>query len=168
MYSEPAEAFKVLEDQRWFLCSLFVSQLVDQASHFVTGSVRQARAGTHGEVRLVGLLGSYYETMHPAFLLLVMALYRWNEWQLEKVVSAIRSALTAEIRYLHATVDERNRIVAELGRAMAPDCIPASLRAFVPGGDGYRWKPDFEVVERLRMAAMGVIEEASGQSMLTS
>jgi len=160
MYSEPAEAFRALEDQQWFLCSLFVSQLVDQASHCVTGSVRQTRAGTLGEVRLVGLLGSYYDTMHPSFLLLVLGLHRWSDRGEEKVANGIKSALTAEIRYLHGTMDERNRILAELGRAMAVDAVPTSLRAFVPRGDDYRWKPDFEVLERLRVAAANVIEQA--------
>jgi len=76
MYSEPANAFRSLDDQRWFLCSLFASQLVGQACHCVTASVRQMRAGTLGQVRLVGLLGSYYNTMHPSYLLLLLGLYR--------------------------------------------------------------------------------------------
>jgi len=97
-----------------------------------------------GEVRLVGLLGSYYDTMHPSFLLLVLGLHRWSDRGEEKVANGIKSALTAEIRYLHGTVDERRRIIAELGRAMAVDAVPTSLRAFVPNGDDYGWKPDFE------------------------
>src|SRR6185437_15366664 len=76
MYSQPARAFELLEDQCWFLCSLFSAQLVDQASHSATGTVRPVRAGTRGEIRLVGLLGSYWQTMHPAYLLLVLSLYR--------------------------------------------------------------------------------------------
>jgi len=43
---------------------------------------------------------------------------------------------------------------------MAVDAVPASLPAFVPNGDDYRWKPDFEVVEKLRVAAADVIEQA--------
>ncbi len=157
MYSEPANAFRSLDDQRWFLCSLFASQLVDQACHCVTGSVRQMRAGTLGRVRLVGLLGGYYNTMHPSFLLLLLGLYRLSKHGEERVANGIRAALTAEIRYLHGTMDERSRIVAEIGRAMAASSIATSLRAFVPNGDDYKWKPDFEVVERLRMAVVGVM-----------
>jgi hypothetical protein len=46
MYSEPTRAFALLGNQGWFLCSLFSAQLVDQASHCATGTVRSVRAGT--------------------------------------------------------------------------------------------------------------------------
>ena len=158
MYSEPANAFRSLDDQRWFLCSLFASQLIDQACHCVTGSVRQMRAGMPGQVRLVGMLGSYYDTMHPSFLLLLLGLYRLPVHHEEQIANGIRAALTAELRYMHATADERSRILAELRRAIAVDSTPTSLRASLPNGDDYKWTPNFEVVEKLRAAAASVVE----------
>ena len=160
MYSEPANAFRSLDDQRWFLCSLFASQLVDQACHRVTGSVHQMRAGTLGKIRLVGLLGSHYNTMHPSFLLLLLGLYRFPMHDEERVANGIKAALTAELRYMHASADERRRILAELRHAIAVESTPTSLRAFLPNGDDYKWKPNFEVVEKLRESAAAVVEQA--------
>jgi len=157
-YSEPANVFSSLGDQRWFLCSLFASQLVDQACHCVTGSMRQMRAGTLGQVRLVGLLGSYCDTMHPSYLLLLLGLYRLPMYHEERVANGIQAALTAELRYMHATADERSRILAGLQRAISVDATPTSLRAFLPNGDDNKWKPNFEVVEKSRAAAAAVVE----------
>jgi hypothetical protein len=157
MYSEPANAFSLLDNQRWFLCSLFASQLVDQACHCVTGSVRQMRAGTLGQVRLVGLLGGYYNAVHPSFLLLLLGLYRLHMHEEERVANGIRAALAIELRYMHATADERRRILAELRRAIAVASTPTSLRAFLPNGDDNKLKPNLDVVEKLRVAAASVV-----------
>jgi hypothetical protein len=160
MYSEPANAFRSLGDQHWFLCSLFASQLVDQACHCVTGSVHQMRAGTLGQIRLVGVLGSYYDTMHPSFLLLLLGLYRLSMRDEERVANGIKAALTAELRYMRATADERSRILAELRHAISVNSTPTSLRVFLSNGDDNKWKPNFEVVEKLRESAAAVVEHA--------
>jgi hypothetical protein len=160
MYSEPANAFSLLDNQRWFLCSLFASQLVDQASHHVTGSVRQMRAGTLGQIRLVGLLGGYYNAVHPSFLLLLLGLYRLHMHEEERVANGIRAALSIELRYMHATADERSRIFSQLRRAIAVASTPTSLRAFLPNGDDNKLKPNFDVVEKLRVAAASVVVHA--------
>ena len=116
------------------------------------------RAGTLGQIRLVGVLGSYYNTMHPSFLLLLLGLYRLPMHDEERVANGIRAALAIELRYMHATADERSRILSELRQAIAVASTPTSLRAFLPNGDDNKLKPNFEVVEKLRAAASAVVE----------
>ena len=118
------------------------------------------RAGTLGQVRLVGLLGSYYNTMHPSFLLLLLGLYRLPMHEEERVTNGIRAALSIELRYMQATADERSRIFSELRQAIAVASTPTSLRAFLPNGDDNKLKPNFDVVEKLRVAAASVVVHA--------
>jgi hypothetical protein len=160
MYSEPARAFELLEDKCWFLCSLFSAQLVDQASHSATGTVRKVRAGTRGEIRLVGLLGSYWQTMHPAYVLLVLSLIRLPVSD-DAIVYGIQRTLITELESLVATPEERDRIYNEIYNAMKPLEIPNSLHAFVSDNSGRRHEPDMKVVERLRAATVSAVETLS-------
>ena len=157
MYADPAAAFHRLDDSLWFLCGLFVSQLMDQAEHVTMGCVSSVRAGTNGKIVLVGLLGSYWNVMPPTFLLLVASLYR-HPVATKVVAAAIANMLRAEIAGLRVGADRRDALLSAARSAVQVAAMPDSLRAFVPGGDHYRWQPDPNVVETLRHSVARVLD----------
>lgn len=146
--SDPGRAFQSLSDSRWFLCAFFAAQLADQATHFVTGRVTQNRAGTYGQLILVGLLGSGQFVMDPTFLLLVLALYEPRD--VGVLVGGLKDLVAAEFDELHDR-DAAQKIVAAAAASL--EFMPDSLRAFLPYGDDYKWQPDGGIVRALRQAA---------------
>lgn len=68
IYAGVARRFRGLDEQRWFLGSLFVSQMAAQTfpAEYYKGPAAV----------LVGLLGGYYSIQHPGYLLLVLAMYK--------------------------------------------------------------------------------------------
>jgi hypothetical protein len=103
------------------------------------------------------MLGSYWQTMHPAFLLLVLGVYRLP-MSVERIADGIQKMLLAEIDSLITTPAERDRIVREICNAIKPEEIPNSLRAFMPDNAAHRHEPDMLIVNMLRMAAVSGIE----------
>ncbi len=86
--------------------------------------------------------------MHPAFLLLVLALYEPRD--VEALVGGLKDLVAAEFDELRDR-DSAQRIVAAAAASLA--FMPDSLRAFVPYGDDYKWQPDNRLVHALRQAA---------------
>lgn len=159
IYEEPARSFRSLDDSCWFLCAFFASQLRDQAEHFVSGTVTASLTGAQRGVVLVGLLGSYWNVIDPGFLLLVLALHRLP-MSLEAVSAGLEDLVATEF------AEARLRAVAfgaaHGAAAAAMKRLPESLRAFVPHGDAYRWKPDPGVAEALRCAVERGLQRARG------
>ena len=160
IYAEPARAFHSLGDSLWFLCSFFVTQLVDQASHSSLGFVSKRRAESQGQIVLVGLLGSYWNVMTPAFLLLVMSLYG-RPVEDDIVVRGLELVLRSELADCPSRPESRAAVLATASAALQPWAVPNSLRAFVPHGDGYRLQPDLAFVEHLRQRVAQVLVEAA-------
>jgi hypothetical protein len=149
MYSEPGRSFQALRDSYWFLCAFFAAQLLDQASHHTTGSVRH-RAGTDGIPVLAGLLGSYWDVIEPGFLLLVLGLYE-PPLPVKAVADAVGDLVSAEFAVLRSHAGYAQIIGAAEKSFVA---APSSLRAFVPHGDAYKWQPAPDVVRTLRASAL--------------
>jgi hypothetical protein len=155
-FSAPARRFAELPDQRWFLSSLFATQLACQASHSQGGSYYYGPPAV-----LVGLLSSAHSVMHPAFLLLVLALYR------EPVQSAdtgmgLNAILGAQLQDLRTASSLRTSTVFPTMRAALEDeQMPTSLRAFVPGGDAYKFAPDLHALRLWRAGLYDVIAAAT-------
>jgi hypothetical protein len=160
MYAEPARVFHGSDDSLWFLCSLFSTQLVDQASHYVDGVVRSTRAGTRGEIVIVGVLGSYWNVVSPAFLLLVLSLYR-RPVRDEGVAEALATLLRATLADFPFNQTSRNAVLGAARDSVTVLAVPDSIRGFVPHGDGYPHQPDHAFVEMLRHSAHRVLVEAS-------
>jgi hypothetical protein len=150
IYADPGCAFRALHDSCWFLCALFAAQLADQATHCVTGAVGRDRAGTHGALVLVGLLGSYWHVMDPAFLLLALALYD-PPVPIETLREGIRALVSKEFEALRSHPSS-SQIVHAARASLA--YLPESLRAFVPDGDAYTWQPDRALADVLRTVSL--------------
>lgn len=149
MYAGPGRAFHSLPDSCWFLCAFFAAQLADQATHSVVGRVTRDRAGTGGNLVLVGLLASYWDVMEPAFLLLTLALYD-APFSVVDIVDGIKELISIEFAELRSH-PSASRILAAARTSLVH--IPDSLRAFVPHGEAYKWQPDAALVEALRTGA---------------
>lgn len=154
MYAEPAAAFHSLPNSRWFLCSFFAAQLRDQASHFVTRQIPKGRGITGPNIVLVGLLASFWNVVDPAFLLLVLSLYR-TDMSDAGVAQSLADLVAAEFsgNEFDAQTEEQIRDAARASLTYAPD----SLRAFVPHGDEYEYQPDESRVTHFRHAAISAL-----------
>lgn len=159
-YAEPAEAFHRLDDMLWFLCSFFASQLVDQASHSSLGFVPKQRANSQGQIVLVGLHGSYWNVMTPAYLLLVISLYR-RPVSDHEVADGVSAVLQSELKDLELEPKTRAAVLDNALAALQSQAIPDSLRAFVPRGDQYWLQPDRVFVELVRQSAEGAVVAAA-------
>lgn len=150
IYAGPGHAFHSLADSCWFLCAFFATQLADQAAHSVLGKVERNRAGTQGNLVLVGLLGSYWQVIEPAFLLLALGLYDLPV-PVGTITDGIRTLVAAEFDEFRSDSDG-SRILAAATASLTH--IPASLRAFVSHGDAYEWQPDSVLVDAFRKSAL--------------
>ena len=140
-YRLPAERFAELSDQRWFLTSLFVSQLASQASHSVHQPYYYG-----APVVLVGLLSSYDSIVHPAFLLLALALYR-EAIDDSMTGLGLRSVLQAQIAALQNSLpDSWQSVLMAMKAGLGQGQLPRHLGPFV--GDGYRYEPDRTAFDR--------------------
>jgi len=127
-YIGPAQAFSRLEEQRWFLCSFFVSQLAAQASHSVGVQYYFGPPSV-----LVGFLSSYWNLVHPGFLLLALGLYR-------EAVAAPNTTMGLE-RILQAQIEEIRTaeflecraIESAMAAGMEQAQLPDTLGPLVPG-----------------------------------
>jgi hypothetical protein len=156
MFSEPARRFAGLREQRWFLSSLFVSQLACQASHSPGKSYYYGPPTV-----LVGLLSSAHSIVHPAFLLLVLALYREPVQSIE-TGSGLSAILAAQLQDLREASEAGNLAVFRaMHAALEDEQMPTSLRAFVPYGDEYRYTPDQHALHAWRAGLQGELGAAA-------
>ena len=153
-YRLPAERFVTLPDQRWFLASLFVSQLAAQAAH----SVHQPYY--YGEpVVLVGLLSSYDCIVHPAFLLLGLALYR-EAVSDSRTGLGLRSILGAQIDALRESFPDSWRpILLAMRTGVGPGQLPRHLGPFV--GADYSYEPELATYDEWMRLTMENLGEAA-------
>ena len=153
MFSKPAHHFAGLREQRWFLSCFFVTQLACQASH------SRGMSYYYGpRTVLVGLLGSGSSVMHPAFLLLVLALYR-EPVKAADTGAGLNAILGAQLRDVQAaSALDSVEVLAAMRAGLENERMPTSLRAFVPDGDDYRYAPDLGAVAKWRV---GLLESLS-------
>lgn len=151
IYCDPACRFATLAEQRWFLASFFVGQLLSQASHFARTPVSVPGP----PVVLVGLLSSYWSIVHPGFLLLVLGMYQ------EAALDPDLHTGLGDLLRLHLSLlpnpDVATGFQDTMLAAMADGEMPDSLRAFVPRGDAYRYRPDVAAVLRWRNAVLAAL-----------
>ena len=127
-YSGPAQAFGQLGEQRWFLGSLFASQLASQA-----GYSRRVEYYFGPPSILVGLLSSYWNIVHPGFLLLVLALYREAVAAADTTVGLGR-ILRAQVDEVRATEHrDGSWMLHAMAAGIGQSQIPTTLAPFVPG-----------------------------------
>jgi hypothetical protein len=136
-YSGPAQAFAQLAEQRWFLGSFFVSQLASQASHSMGVQYYFGPPSI-----LVGLLSSYWNIVHPGFLLLALGLYR-EAAAAPNTTVGLERLLQAQIEELRATQHLESTVIGNaMATGMGESQIPNTLGPFVPGDFRFRHDPD--------------------------
>ncbi len=167
IYTSPGHAFATLNDSLWFLSALFVKQALGKHQQ-LPAEAAFAHARTNAQhIVLVGTLGSYWDEMSPALLLLVIALYDLPV-PLGTVSRGMCMMLEAEATDLRPTPSGNAPALSSTRRMLTKQHMPDSLRAFVPHGDRYAWQPNREVVRELRndlLVTLDRIDRARGAAL---
>jgi hypothetical protein len=152
LYSGPAQAFARLQEQRWFLACLLVTQLASQASYS-----KRATYYFGSPAVLVGLLSSYWNIVHPGFLLLVLALYR-EAVEATDTATGLQAILRFQIGEIQTSDHLASRSVLGAMRAgLHERDVPTSLGPFVP--DDFQFWPDPSTVREWRACLHQLLED---------
>jgi hypothetical protein len=154
IYSGPARAFARLPEQRWFLGCLLVTQLAAQASH-AKGTIYYFGP----PAVLVGLLSSYWNIVHPRFLLLVLALYR-EAVEAPDTGAGLQAILQDQIGEIHNSEGLTSRLTLDAMRAGLHESeMPASLGPFVPSR--FQFSPDQLAIREWHACLYRLLEDAA-------
>jgi hypothetical protein len=125
-------ALSPVKDRLEFTLASFWDVLVDQATDTVgRRQMRDPRTGRSG-LKLHGILGSRYDDLHPALLLLVATMYLRRE-KSSHVARALVDLVKADRdRFSDALSDDGPRIAGAAASGLARLFLPQSLGAYLP------------------------------------
>lgn len=157
-FRDPARRLKQLPHSGPFVASVFWQVLADQATYEVTRGDLSGRGMRVRPPKLVGLLGTMHNNLHPAFLLIALSYGHLAD----------RTTISPEIENIgRAMLPEVQRILnsswpavgTQMRDALGDGSVPDSIRAYVPHGDAYRLQPNWDAVVSWRGAARDTISE---------